>query len=109
MNHRHVTSPFHVFASIFFQRSWHMVSDIIWPSNLTLSWVCTEAVSLPSPAWDAVMCLQDAVDEDSHDGSTDQTGYGYRHEPRHEDISEQTPVHRLPRTKPPNCDHGANL
>lgn len=39
---------------------------------------------------------KDAIDEDGHDGSADQTGDGYGHKPRHEDVSEQTPVHSLP-------------
>ena len=52
---------------------------------------------------------QDPVDEDGHNGSTDQARDGHSHEPRHEDVPEQTPVHCLSRTQPSNCDHRAHL
>lgn len=64
---------------------------------------------LPLARGSAVECSQDAVDEDGHDGGTDQTGDGHGHEPRHEDVSEQTPVHCLPWAQPAYCHHWAHL
>lgn len=52
---------------------------------------------------------QDAVDEDGHDGGTDQARDGHSHKPRHEDVSEQTPVYCLPWAQPSYCNHRAHL
>lgn len=104
------TGPYHksfqtlldFFFSFFFQSCWLEVSDIFWPSNFTslLSWVRIGAVILSPPllrgGGGVALRFQDTILEDSHDGGTDQAGDGHSHEPRHEDVSEQTPVYRLP-------------
>lgn len=98
------TGPYHnsfqhffFFFSFFFQSCWLEVSDIFWPSNFTpFLLVRTGAVSFSSPAWGAAECSQDAIDEDGHNGSADQARNGHSHKPRHEDVSEKTPVYRLP-------------
>ena len=52
---------------------------------------------------------QDPVYEESHDSSTEQPGHGHRHEPRHEDVAEEAPVHGLPRADPAHRHHRAHL
>lgn len=111
------TGPYHspfkhfYFFSFFFQSCWLEVSDIFWPSNFTpFLLVRTGAVFPFSPlARGAAGCSQDAIDEDGHDGGTDQTRDGHSHKPRHEDVSEQTPVYGLPWAQPSHCDHRAHL
>lgn len=44
--------------------------------------------------------LQDSELEDSHDGSTNEARDGDSDEPRHEDVSEEAPVHCLPGAQP---------
>lgn len=106
-----VLSTFLFFFSFFFQSCWLEVSDIFWPSNFTpFLLVPTGAISFSfPPARGAAECSQDAVDEDGHDGSTDQTRDGHGHKPRHEDVPEQTPVYCLPWTQPSYCHHWAHL
>ncbi|KAF3848987.1 hypothetical protein F7725_015484 [Dissostichus mawsoni] len=70
---------------------------------------CAGAVSSSSPARGAAECSEDAVDEDGHDGGADQTRDGHRHKPRHEDVSEQTPVDGLFRAQPSYRNHRAHL
>lgn len=53
--------------------------------------------------------LQDAIDEEGHDGGTDQARYGHSHKPGHEDVPEQPPVDCLPGAQPSNCNNRANL
>lgn len=52
---------------------------------------------------------KDPVDEESHDSSTEQPGHGHRHEPGHEDVAEEAPVHGLPRADPAHRHHRAHL
>lgn len=68
-----------------------------------------QRASFSSPAWGATVCSQDAIDEDGHDGGTDEASDGHSHKPRHEDIPEQTPVHCLPWAHPSYCYHRAHL
>ncbi len=109
----HITSPFKhfYFFSFFFQSCWLEVSNIFWPSNFTpFLLVSTGAVILSPPlARGAAECSQDTIDEDGHDGGTDQTRDGHSHKPRHEDVSEQTPVYGLPWAQPSYCNHRAHL
>lgn len=110
----HITSPFKhfyiFFFSFFFQSCWLEVSNIFWPSNFTPRLlVLTGAVSFSPPAWGAAECSQDAIDKDGHDGSTDQARDGHSHKPRHEDVSEQTPVYCLPGAQPSYRNHWAHL
>lgn len=93
------TGPFQTFLlfflSFFIQRCLLEVSDSLAFHSLL---VRTEAVSFSSPARGAADCSKDASDEDGHeghDGGANQTGDGHRHEPRHEDVSEETPVYRF--------------
>lgn len=65
--------------------------------------------SLCLPCLGSTASFQDAKGEDGHDGGADEAGDGHRHKPGHEDISEQEPVDRLPRTQPPNRHNRAHL
>lgn len=103
----HITSPFKhfLFPPPFSFWSCRLeVSDIFWPS-IFARW----SSSFSSPARGAALSSQDAIDEDGHDGGTDQARDGHGYKPRHEDVPEQTPVHCLSRAQPSYCDHRANL
>lgn len=52
---------------------------------------------------------QYAIDEQRHDGGTEQAGHGYRDEPGQEDVPEQPPVHRLLGADPAYRHHRAHL
>lgn len=93
--------------SFSFQSCWLEVSDIFWLSDFT---PLLERSFLPrSPGGLQPYCSQDAMDEDGHDGGTDQAWDGHSHEPSHEDVSEQSPVYGLPRAQPSHGDHRAHL
>lgn len=52
---------------------------------------------------------EDPVHEEGHDSSTEQPRHGHGHEPSHEDVPEEAPVHGLPRADPAHGHHGAHL
>lgn len=52
---------------------------------------------------------KDPVHEERHDSSTEQPGHGHCHEPGHEDVAEEAPVHGLPRADPAHRHHRADL
>lgn len=109
------TGPYHKFFQtfcffLFRLKLFAEVSDIFWPSNFSPFLLArTGADSFSSSAWGLARCSQDAVNEDGHDGSADQARDGNCHKPRHEDVSEQTPVYSLSWTQPSYSNHRAHL
>lgn len=52
---------------------------------------------------------KDPVHKESHDSSAEQPRHGDSHEPGHEDVPEEVPVHGLPGADPAHSHHGAHL
>lgn len=105
----HITNPFkHFFSSFFCLKLFARGKRYIFGLSTSLL-ARTGAGFFSSSAWGSAKWLGDAVNEDGHDGSTDESRDGHSHKPRHEDVSEKTPIYSLPRAQPSYCNHRAHL